>query len=135
MPAPNPLRVATLRAAALLLADAAEALPGEPLTVHLTDGYHDVRIVVEPVRWSLADQQQQERAGGSSIRLIESPAPPHLTPLDRLILERAPADPVTMMRLARLAGDHDADSYFAARVRRLVALGLMARDYRGFRRA
>lgn len=139
MPTPNPLRVAALRAAASLLAEAAEAMPDQPVSVELNDGFHSICIVVGPVPYSLVSQQQEEAAGNSSAGLrllpVSEPEQPRLTPLDQLILASAPVDPVTLGRLARLAGNHDPDSYFQSRVRRLVQLGLMRRDFRGYRRA
>src|SRR3954452_11347896 len=47
---------------------------------------------------------------------------PRLTKLDRQILDVATAAPQMMGQLAR-ACDHDSDSYFRERVRRLVTLG------------
>lgn len=129
-PISDPLRLAALRAAALLLADAAEQMPTRDLTVNLSDGFHAVRIAIEPVTYSLVFPAPPPEMHRESQDL---PAP-HLTPLDRHILAAAPASPVTMARLARLA-EHEPDSYFQERARRLAALGLLVRDFLGYRRA
>lgn len=129
MPTPtDPLRPDAVRAAGLLLARAAELMPsGESVTV-VSDGIHEVRVVVAPVRYGLADPEGAAVADPAP----SPPPPPHLTPLERLILRHAPIQPVTLRRLARLC-DHDPDSYFRTRVRRLHGLGLLSWDFRGYR--
>jgi hypothetical protein len=76
-----------------------------------------------------SSSKQQEVAGNSD------GAPPHLTALDRRILAAATAAEQTMTALAHHAADHDPDSYFRARVRHLVELGLLVTAYGGYRRA
>ena len=123
MPSPDPVRLAAVEAAARLLVEVLrEGAPaGESVEAVVSDGTVEVRIVI-----------------GRSVRAVAAdanntlPAIVRLTPLDRRILAAAGAGEVTMQALANRV-DHDNDSYFRARVGKLVATSRLASEFGGYR--
>jgi len=127
----DPLSLAAHKSACQLLNDAAATMPGKPIDpIQVTDGFHVVRITVEPCRYGLGEQVQDPPVA----RQQELPGPAILSHLDQLILANATTEPQTMQKLANRC-NHDVDSYFRSRVSRMVNLGLLERGYRGIRRA
>ncbi|MCI0463761.1 MAG: hypothetical protein L0Z62_43045 [Gemmataceae bacterium] len=119
----HPLRVALTRCACRLLAQAsASAQPtDQPVHTTVSDGAFEVRIVVRP----LAPPSEPPSTPAAGLRL---------SPLDRRILERAGTSPQPMQALSNEC-NHDNDSYFQGRVRRLVRAGMLLRDFDGYRLA
>lgn len=118
----DPLRAVMLRAAAhVLLRVEAGATEDEPPPQTVADDRWEVRVEV-----------RRRPAAGSGRGDGRMAAGPHLTRLDRLILAAAVGAAQTMGRLAR-ACDHDTDSYFRERVRRLAREGLLVREGDGYR--
>lgn len=120
------VRTRAVRAAAKLLVElAGEGAPGEPVEATVSDGEIEVRVTV-----ALAGSAGSSKNGHADSRVAG--ARPHLTALDRDILDTLADVPQAMGELAR-ALDHDTDSYFRGRVRRLKRLGLLVAEGEGYR--
>lgn len=108
-----------------------QTMPEETVAEMLVTGHFRIRVEVVPLQPGIAPPGQ-EPAGNNSPRQDPPACPIKLTKLDRHILEHASREPLTMEGLARRC-DHDTDSYFQGRVRRLARAGLLTDDYRGYR--
>lgn len=92
-----------------------------------TFGHYWIRIEIGPADPAPAGQQVGEGNG----RVQHGAG---LTPLDRAILAVATGEPRTAGQLAKqVESGRLADSYFRQRLRHLVAEGLLAHDWRGYR--
>lgn len=120
MPDTDDIRQKAVAAAARLLVKLLDPEPTEPVQVEVTvtNGRLDIQVQVRTHRQQGASREQ--------------PFVARLTGIDRRILTAATHEEQTMTRLAHLA-DHDADSYFRARVRRLLSLGLLASEFGGYK--
>ncbi len=135
MPPKDPARTAAQRSTCLLLAEMAELMPGESITVRATDGYHEIETVIRPCRYSLADRPQQEQATGTAgDREQGIPASDRLTGMDRAILSVVGGEWRTATWVAHQL-DREPDSYFRSRLRRLARDGRLEHDHRGYRMA
>jgi hypothetical protein len=74
----------------------------------------------------LGEPDTSGAAGGLPV-----PRGPHLTKLDRQILQAAKPEYQSKRQLADACDNHDEDSYFAGRVRHLRRLGLLDTDGQG----